>query len=227
MDEPHRVAMAVKQLGLKYTVVTSVTRDDLPDGGAGIYAKTIRLIREYNPECLVEVLIPDFGGSTQSLKIVIAERPNTLNHNLETVPRLYPLVRPNAIYKRSLEILKWAKEFFTTPQSPPCEGGDKGEVKSNYPIITKSGLMLGLGEEWDEVLETMLDLRCVDCDILTLGQYLRPKSESLPINRYYHPEEFNQLKIEGERMGFKHVESGPLVRSSYHAGKAEVKRLRS
>jgi lipoic acid synthetase len=201
MDEPQRVALAVKKLGLKYAVITSVTRDDLPDGGAGIYAETIRLIRGYNPECLVEVLIPDFGGSIESLKIVVAEKPDTLNHNLETVPRLYPSVRPNAIYKRSIELLRNAKEL-----SPN--------------IITKSGLMLGLGEGWDEVIETMSDLRRANCDILTLGQYLSPQQDYLPIKRYYHPEEFNQLKIEGERMGFIHVESGPLVRSSYHAAKA-------
>lgn len=181
----------------------------------------------------VEALIPDFGGSIESLKTVIAEIPDTLNHNLETVPRLYPLVRPNAIYERSLELLRRAKEVFTTPQSPPCEGGDKGEVKSNHPIVTKSGLMLGLGEEWDEVIETMSDLRSVNCDILTLGQYLSPSrpplikgggGDYLPIKRYYHPDEFNQLKTEGEKMGFKHVESGPLVRSSYHAVKVFGKR---
>ncbi len=208
-DEPQRVALAVQKLGIKYVVITSVTRDDLPDGGAGIYAETIKLIREYNLACLVEVLIPDFGGSIESLKIVLDAKPDTLNHNLETVPRLYPSVRPNAIYKRSLELLKGAKDL-----SPN--------------IITKSGLMLGLGEEWDEVIETMSDLRRADCDILTLGQYLSPsppplikggRGDYLPIKRYYHPDEFNQLRIEGERMGFKHVESGPLVRSSYHAAR--------
>ena len=199
-DEPQRVALAVKKLGLKYVVITSVTRDDLPDGGARIYAETIKLIREYNLNCLVEVLIPDFGGSVESLKIVIAEKPDTLNHNLETVPRLYSLVRPNAIYKRSLELLKGAKDL-----SPN--------------IITKSGLMLGLGENWNEVIETMLDLRRANCDILTLGQYLSPQRDYLPIKRYYHPEEFNQLRIEGKRMGFKHIESGPLVRSSYRAAR--------
>ncbi|MGR3310271.1 MAG: lipoyl synthase, partial [Candidatus Brocadiales bacterium] len=155
-EEPQRVALAVQKLGLKYAVITSVTRDDLPDGGAGIYAETIKLIREYNPACLIEALIPDFGGSIESLKIVIAKKPDTLNHNLETVPRLYSLVRPNAIYKRSLELLKRVKEILPN-------------------IITKSGLMLGLGEEWDEVIETMSDLRRVNCDILTLGQYLSPR----------------------------------------------------
>lgn len=197
-QEPERVAQAVQRLGLKYAVVTSVSRDDLPDGGAAIFAQTIARIREYNPECGIEVLVPDFGGSAEALQRVIAAKPDVLNHNVETVPRLYPAVRPKARYQRSLELLRRAKGLDT-------------------PILTKSGLMVGLGEDWGEVLQTMADLRGVGCDLLTIGQYLQPSARHLPIARYYTPQEFEQLKVEGEEMGFRHVESGPLVRSSYRA----------
>jgi len=198
--EPLRIAEAVKKMNLQYVVITSVTRDDLTDGGASVYEQTIQCIREYVKDCMVEVLIPDFGGSSESLEIVLNARPDVLNHNIETVPRLYLQVRPKADYKRSLELLKHAKETITL-----------------HEVTTKSGLMLGLGEEWDEIISVMQAIRDVGCDILTLGQYLSPKKDALQIQRYYTPEEFTMLKIEGERMGFLHVESGPLVRSSYHA----------
>ena len=196
--EPLRIAEAVKKMNLQYVVITSVTRDDLTDGGASVYAKTIQCIREYVKDCMVEVLIPDFGGSSESLEIVLNARPDIVNHNIETVPRLYPQVRPKADYKRSLELLKDARETVNE-------------------LTTKSGLILGLGEEWNEIISVMQAIRDVGCDILTLGQYLSPKKDALQIQRYYTPEEFTMLKIEGERMGFLHVESGPLVRSSYHA----------
>ena len=203
--EPLRIAEAVKKMNLQYVVITSVTRDDLPDGGASVYAQTIQCIREYVEDCTIEVLIPDFGGLSESLEIVLNARPDVLNHNIETVPRLYSQVRPMADYKRSLKLLKDAKETVNE-------------------LTTKSGLMLGLGEEWDEIISVMQAIRDAGCDILTLGQYLSPKRDALPIRRYYTPEEFTMLKIEGERMGFKHVESGPLVRSSYHA-KAQLDSL--
>lgn len=244
--EPLRIAEAVKKMKLQYVVITSVTRDDLPDGGASVYAQTIQSIREYVKDCMVEVLIPDFGGSTEALEIVLNARPDILNHNIETVPRLYSLVRPTADYKRSLKLLKHAKETITVHLhpcpltslqlcsgqargrkyngnkcSPPLVGGVRGGgvllQETVHEVTTKSGLMLGLGEEWDEITSVMQDIRDVGCDILTLGQYLSPKRDALPIRRYYTPEEFEMLKIEGEQMGFKHVESGPLVRSSYHA----------
>ena len=196
--ESLRIAEAVKKMNLQYVVITSVTRDDLADGGAAVYAQTILRIREYVEDCMIEVLIPDFGGSSESLEIVLNARPDVLNHNIETVPRLYPQVRPMADYERSLELLKNAKETVNE-------------------LTTKSGLMLGLGEEWDEIISVMQAIRDVGCDILTIGQYLSPKRDALPIRRYYTPEEFEMLKVEGERMGFLHVESGPLVRSSYHA----------
>ena len=192
--EPLRIAETVKKMNLQYVVITSVTRDDLTDGGASVYAQTIQCIREYVKDCMIEVLIPDFGGSAESLEIVLNARPDILNHNIETVPRLYPQVRPMADYERSLELLKNAHE-----------------------VTTKSGLMLGLGEEWNEIISVMQAIRDVGCDILTLGQYLSPRRNALPIQRYYTPEEFTMLKVEGKRMGFVHVESGPLVRSSYHA----------
>jgi lipoic acid synthetase len=197
-DEPEKIARVVKQIGLRHVVITSVTRDDLPDGGANIYARTIRNIRTYNPTCTIEVLIPDFKGSEEVLEIVLEEYPDILNHNLETVPRLYPDVRPQADYELSLSLLEKVNVIH-----PGC--------------ITKSGLILGMGEEYDEIIDVMKDLRDVDCDILTIGQYLRPGKEYIQIKRYYHPDEFKRLKYEGEKMGFKHVESGPLVRSSYHA----------
>ncbi|WP_376794994.1 lipoyl synthase [Thermogemmatispora sp.] len=197
-EEPKRVAEAVRQMGLRYAVVTSVNRDELKDGGASIFAATIRWIRRLNPGCKVEVLTPDFKGDYEALKVVMDARPDVFNHNVETVPRLYRRVRPQAVYQRSLQVLKWAKELH--PEAP-----------------TKSGFMLGLGETWDEVLEVMRDLRAHDVDILTIGQYLRPSFQHLPIQRYVPLEEFAALKEEGKKMGFRHVESGPFVRSSYHA----------
>ncbi len=197
-DEPEKIARAVKQIGLRHVVITSVTRDDLPDGGASHYARTIKAICTHNPTCTIEVLIPDLNGSEEALEIVLNESPDILNHNIETVPGLYPDVRPQADYERSLGLLEKAKDIYANG-------------------TTKSGLILGMGEEYHEIIDVMKDLRDVDCDILTIGQYLRPGKEYIPINRYYHPDEFKRLKYEGEKMGFKHVESGPLVRSSYHA----------
>ncbi len=197
-DEPSRVAEAVERMGLRYAVVTSVNRDDQPDGGAHIFARTIEEIRRRVPGCKVEVLIPDFRGDWNALETVLAARPDVLNHNTETVPRLYRQVRKGAKYERSLELLRRAKEF-------------------DSRIPAKTGLMLGLGEEKEEVLATMHDLVAQGADILTLGQYLQPTREHLPIVRYVHPGEFAEFKALGEAMGFKHVESGPLVRSSYHA----------
>ncbi len=196
--EPQRIADAVKAMGLKYVVITSVTRDDLPDGGASAYAQTIHGIRENIHNCKIEVLIPDFEGSIKALEIVLNAEPDVLNHNIETVPRIYSQVRPLANYKRSLELLKNAR--------------DKAPL-----LTTKSGLMLGLGERWDEITDVMQAIRDVGCNILTLGQYLKPKKNALPIQRYYTPEEFEVLRAAGIKMGFKHVVSGPLVRSSYHA----------
>ena len=197
-DEPERVAQAVARLGLLYAVVTSVNRDDRKDGGAEIFALTIGAIRRIRPECKVEVLIPDFQGSREALATVLAARPDVLDHNTETVPRLYSMVRPGARFERSLELIARVREM--TPD-----------------IATKSGLMLGLGEDTAEVLDAMRALVAHGCQILTLGQYLQPSRDHLPIARYYTPQEFADLKIAGEQMGFRHVESGPLVRSSYHA----------
>ena len=197
-DEPERVAQAVARLGLLYAVVTSVNRDDRKDGGAEIFALTIEAIRRIRPECKVEVLIPDFQGSREALATVLAARPDVLDHNTETVPRLYSMVRPGARFERSLELIARVREM--TPD-----------------IATKSGLMLGLGEDTEEVLDAMRALVAHGCQILTLGQYLQPSRDHLPIARYYTPQEFADLKIAGEQMGFRHVESGPLVRSSYHA----------
>jgi lipoyl synthase len=197
-NEPLRVAEAVAKMGLRYAVVTSVNRDDQPDGGAQIFARTIEEIRRRVPGCKVEVLIPDFRGNWDALNIVLATRPDVLNHNTETVPRLYRQVRKGALYERSLELLRRAKTAH--PEVP-----------------TKTGLMLGLGEETDEVLATMQDLAAQGTNILTLGQYLQPTREHLPVVRYVHPDEFAEFKVRGEAMGFKHVEAGPLVRSSYHA----------
>lgn len=196
--EPLRVAEAVEQMGLRYVVVTSVNRDDQPDGGSAIFARTIQEIRRRVPGCRVEVLIPDFRGNRDALNKVLAVRPDVLNHNTETVPRLYRQVRKGAVYERSLELLKRAKQ--THPNVP-----------------TKTGLMLGLGEEPQEVLATMEELAAQGTDILTLGQYLQPTRDHLPVVRYVHPDEFAEYKLRGEAMGFKHVEAGPLVRSSYHA----------
>ena len=197
-EEPERVAKAIGQLGLTHVVVTSVARDDLPDGGAAIFAQTIREIRGHDPKVGIEVLIPDFRGSRQALATVMDARPDILNHNIETVARLQRVVRPSARYERSLSVLQTAKEL---------AGG----------VLTKSGMMLGLGEAWEEIVQTMADLREVDCDILTIGQYLRPSLQHLPLVKYYAPEKFAELKRIGEEMGFRHVEAGPLVRSSYHA----------
>lgn len=197
-EEPERVAEAISQLGLRFAVITSVNRDELSDGGAEIFAATIEAVRRRCPDTGVEVLIPDFEGNTEALKAVLDARPQILNHNIETVPRLYRLVRPQAKYERSLELLRRAREY-----SPK--------------VVTKSGMMLGVGEEPAEILRTMADLRAVDCDVLTLGQYLRPSLQHIPVVRYVDPAEFAELRDQGLRMGFRHVESGPLVRSSYHA----------
>ena len=198
LDEPYRVVDAAKKMGLKHAVVTSVNRDELEDGGAFIFAATIREIRAQIPGCAVEVLTPDFKGDRDAIKTVIDAQPATFNHNIETVPRLYPAVRPQAKYDRSLEVLRVAKEL-------------------NPEGLTKSGFMVGLGEVEEELLETMHDLREHHVDILTIGQYLRPSENHLPMSRYYTPKEFADLRKRGFELGFKHVESGPLVRSSYHA----------
>lgn len=197
-EEPKRVAEAVQEMGLRHAVVTSVNRDELKDGGAAVFAATIRWIRRLNPECRVEVLTPDFKGVHDALRVVMDAKPDVFNHNVETVPRLYKRVRPQAVYERSLQVLQWAKEMH--PQAP-----------------TKSGFMLGLGETWDEILQVMRDMHEHQVDILTIGQYLRPSFQHLPIQRYVPLEEFAALKAEGKKMGFRHVESGPFVRSSYHA----------
>ena len=196
LDEPQRVAQAVADLGLRHAVITSVNRDELTDGGSGIFAETIRKIREHHPACTVEVLIPDFKGSHKAQDTVFAARPDILNHNTETVPRLYRPVRPQGKYRWSLELIARAKQS---------------------GLVTKSGLMLGLGETTEEVESVMRDLVAHGCDILTLGQYLQPTAQHLPVIRYCPPSEFSALKEEGLRLGFRHVEAGPLVRSSYHA----------
>ena len=197
-DEPRRVAEAVATLGLKHAVVTSVNRDDDNLGGAGIFAETIREIRVLVPDCSVEVLIPDFQGLDAALRIVLEARPDVLNHNTETVPRLYPAVRSGARYRRSVQLL--------------------GNVKKFAPgMLSKSGVMVGLGESMAELLDVLRDLAVRQVDILTIGQYLRPSKDHLPIARFYTPDEFRALKQEALAMGFRHVESGPLVRSSYHA----------
>ena len=201
-DEPERVAEAVERMGLRYAVVTSVNRDDQPDGGAGIFARTIEEIRRRVPSCKVEVLIPDFRGNWDALAMLMAARPDVLNHNMETVPRLYRRVRKGAVYERSLELLRRAREI--SPATP-----------------TKTGMMLGLGETREEVLHAMREIAAQGTHILTLGQYMQPTPEHLPIERYVHPDEFAEFKRRGEEMGFKHVEAGPLVRSSYHAFEQE------
>jgi lipoic acid synthetase len=195
-DEPRRVVDAIKLMGVRHAVITSVNRDERKDGGSPIFAEITRLVHEELRGVTVEVLIPDFKGSEEALNIVLDAGPDILNHNLETVPRLYRTVRPQANYRQSLEVLSRAKA--------------KG-------FVTKTGMMLGIGERTEEVIEAMKDVRKTDCDILTLGQYLRPTKEHLPVDRYVHPDEFKMLKELGMEMGFKHVESGPLVRSSYHA----------
>ena len=200
-DEPQRVAEAVALMGLRFAVITSVNRDDRKDGGAELFALTIGAIRERVPGCGVEVLIPDFQGNRSAVETVMKAAPDVLNHNTETVPRLYRQVRLGAKYERSLDVLAYAKQM-----APHCP--------------TKSGLMLGLGETAEEVLQVMRDLRARQVDILTLGQYLRPSPKHLPIVRYLPPEEFAEFRRAGYEMGFAHVESGPLVRSSYHASNA-------
>jgi len=197
-DEPRRVAEAVATLGLKHAVVTSVNRDDDNVGGARIFAETIREIRELVPDCRIEVLIPDFQGLEEPLRIVFEAKPNVLNHNTETVPRLYRVVRSGARYQRTLDLLSNAKKW--DPQ-----------------MVTKSGVMVGLGETTDELIDVFRDLGSRGVDILTVGQYLRPSKDHLPMARFYAPAEFVYLKEEALKFGFKHVESGPLVRSSYHA----------
>jgi lipoyl synthase len=195
-DEPMRVARAAKLMALRHAVVTSVNRDERTDGGAPIFAETIRLLRQELPDCTVEVLIPDFKGSEEALAVVLDAGPDILNHNVETVRRLYYPVRPQANYDRSLELLARSKK--------------RG-------LVTKTGMMLGIGERTEEVLDAMSDIRRTGCDILTLGQYLQPTKEHLPVDRFVHPDEFRMLRDRGLAMGFRHVESGPLVRSSYHA----------
>ncbi len=194
--EAERVAESVKKLNLRHAVVTSVTRDDLSDGGAALFAATIRAIRQKKPGCTVEVLIPDMKGDTDDLDVILAARPDIFNHNLETVERLQRALRVQATYKRSLFVLDYA--------------GKNG-------FVTKTGIMLGAGEEKDEIVQLMRDARAVDVDILTIGQYLPPSKQHFPIQRYYHPDEFAELKAIAMEQGFKHVEAGPLVRSSYHA----------
>jgi lipoic acid synthetase len=198
IDEPRRVAEAVRAMALKYAVVTSVDRDDLADGGAGIFADTIRQIRVLTPDTRVEVLIPDFKGERAALETVLDARPDVLNHNTETVPRLYRMVRSGGKYSRTLELLDRARRY--APQMP-----------------TKTGLMVGLGEEHDELVQVFRDLRAIGVSILTIGQYLRPSPDHAVMTRYYHPDEFRELKRIALGLGFVHVESGPLVRSSYHA----------
>jgi lipoic acid synthetase len=197
-DEPRRVAEAVATLGLEHAVITSVNRDDDLLGGARAFAMVIEEIRRQAPGCRVEVLIPDFQGNTEAIRTVVEARPEVLNHNTESVPRLYRVVRSGARYERTLELLRYSKELWPTG-------------------ITKSGVMVGLGEETRELLEVFRDLASVGCDILTIGQYLRPSRDHLPMARLYTPCEFAELKVEALKMGFRHVESGPLVRSSYHA----------
>jgi lipoic acid synthetase len=196
--EPVRVANAIHTLGLNYVVITSVDRDDLSDGGASIFAETIRETRVRLPECRIEVLIPDFQGNEDALRAVLDARPDVLNHNTETVPRLYRMARSGGRYARTLELLDRSRRY--APHIP-----------------TKTGVMVGLGEERDELLATFKDLRGVGCAILTIGQYLRPTEAHAPMVRYYHPSEFRELKEAALDLGFVHVESGPLVRSSYHA----------
>ena len=196
--EPARLAEAVEQIGLRHVVITSVDRDDLPNGGAEIFAGCVSEIRQRLPDTTVELLIPDFKGSEVALRMVVEARPDILNHNLETVQRLYRMARPGGQYPRALELLRRAKQM--APE-----------------LATKSGIMCGLGEEWDELLGAMQDLSRHGVELLTLGQYLRPSDGHLPVARYYTPAEFDELRLAGLEMGFRHVESGPLVRSSYHA----------
>lgn len=201
-EEPRHVAEAVHHLNLAHAVITSVNRDDLPDGGAAHWAETITQVRAMNPDCKVEVLIPDFNGDENALNTVMEARPDVLNHNTETIARLYRRVRPDANYRQSMTLLERAARWRDTKQPS---------------MFTKSGIMVGLGEEFDEVVELMKDLRAVSCNIMTIGQYLQPYERRLPVERYVTPEEFSEWKRIGEAMGFKHIESSPLTRSSYHA----------
>ncbi|HJR62917.1 MAG TPA: lipoyl synthase [Gemmatimonadaceae bacterium] len=198
LEEPERVARAIAEMRLQHAVITSVDRDDLPDFGAYIFAETIRQIRAHSPQCSIEVLVPDFQGNEDSIRTVLDARPDIYNHNTETVPRLYKRARPGGRYERVMGIFRFVKR--TAPDIP-----------------TKTGIILGMGETVEEVVQTMRELRAVDVDILTLGQYLRPSSDHLPLDRYYAPEEFVRLREIGMDMGYRHVEAGPLVRSSYHA----------
>ncbi len=198
LEEPIRLGETVERLGLSYAVITAVNRDDLPDGGAFIFAQCVRQIRKRRPECKIELLIPDFEGNWDALQKVMDVRPDTLNHNIETARRVFRMVRPKGDYDLSLELLERAKEM-------------------DEDAVTKSGMMVGLGETWDEIVETMEDLRSVDCDLLTIGQYLRPSARHAVVEKWYKPAEFEELREIGESMGFSHVASGPLVRSSYHA----------
>ena len=198
LQEPVRLAETVERMGLKYAVVTSVNRDDLPDGGAYIFAQCIQQVHLRIPSCMVEVLIPDFDGNWDALGTVMTAKPDTLNHNIETVRRVFRRVRPKGEFDQSLELLSRAKSI-------------------DPNAVTKSGLMVGLGETWEEILETMHELRSVDCDLLTIGQYLRPSDKHVPLSKWYTPQEFEELRREGEAIGFRNVASGPLVRSSYHA----------
>lgn len=197
-DEPENLALATMELGLKHVVITSVTRDDLPDGGAEHFAKTIKAIRAKDKDIIIEVLIPDLQGDKDALKVVVDAQPDIINHNIETVPTLYTKVRPQAIYERSLEVLENVKTL-------------------NPKIFTKSGIMLGLGEEYDQVVQVFKDLRSVDCDFLTVGQYLPPSTSHVELKEYIHPDLFEKYKVEAEGLGFKFVASSPLVRSSYKA----------
>jgi lipoic acid synthetase len=201
-EEPRHVAEAVAQLNLAHTVITSVNRDDLPDGGAAHWAETVRQVRALNPECKVEVLIPDFNGDEAALNTVLDSHPDVLNHNTETVARLYRRVRPDAGYEQSLTLLRRA----AARRDREARG-----------MLTKSGIMVGLGETFDEVVALMKDLRAVSCDIMTIGQYLQPHARRLPVERYVTPEEFERWRELGMALGFGHVESSPLTRSSYHA----------
>jgi lipoic acid synthetase len=196
LEEPKRVVDAIKQLDLRHAVITSVNRDELEDGGASIFSECIRLLREEKPDCTVEILIPDFKGEQSAIEIIMQYPPNILNHNLETIKRLYHAVRPQAKYERSLNLINWFKA--------------KG-------LKTKSGIMVGIGETTNEVVELMKDLYSHGCEIITIGQYLQPTKQHLPVDRFVTPEEFRMYKEEGLKMGFKIVESSPLVRSSYHA----------
>jgi lipoic acid synthetase len=208
LEEPDRLARTVQRLDLRYCVITSVNRDDLADGGALIFAMCIGKIRQFVPDCKVEVLIPDFDGNHAALGTVMRAKPDVLNHNIESVPRVFRMVRPRGDYNRSLELLAKAKEL--APDVP-----------------TKSGIIVGMGEIVDELVQTMKDLRSVGVELLTIGQYLRPSEKHVPVSKFYRPDEFLELKRIGEELGFRHMASGPLVRSSYHADEQHATASRS